>query len=111
MGLVGERRRETEKERERELEKEKGERNRCAKIVSYNEYELSVTGSPNLVDRESFSYFVTFPNVNSSLFKFIFQTSAGKRTPCTFDIDLLFNLDFDVIGDGYRSKMKVSTIS
>ena len=34
---MGERRRETERERERE-----GEGNRCAKIVSYNEYELFV---------------------------------------------------------------------
>ena len=40
--LVDERRRETEKEREREREREKGESNKCAKIVSYTEYELSV---------------------------------------------------------------------
>ena len=30
------------KKRERDREREKGEGNRCAKIVSYNEYKLSV---------------------------------------------------------------------
>ena len=38
---MGERWRETEKERERDREREGGVK-QCAKIVSYNEYELSV---------------------------------------------------------------------
>ena len=42
-GVIGwEKEGDWKREREREIEREKGEWNRCAKIVSYNEYELSV---------------------------------------------------------------------
>ena len=39
---AGGRLKERGRDREREREREKGESNKCAKIVSYTEYELSV---------------------------------------------------------------------